>query len=114
MDKIRLDEALVLNGLVISRSQAASLIKLGKVKYQGQVIEKPGYFIKQSNIPSVHLLIDQQYVNRAALKLASVKNTLNLDFKDKVVLDIGSSTGGFSEYSLNSGASSVIAVEKGQ
>ena len=53
------------------------------------------------------------YVSRAAHKLDSVTKALALDFKDKTVLDVGASTGGFSEYALTHGAAKVIAVEKG-
>lgn len=54
-----------------------------------------------------------EYVSRAALKLASVAEVLELDFRDKIVLDIGSSTGGFTQFSLEHGATRVIAVEVG-
>ena len=56
---------------------------------------------------------EDHYVSRAALKLDSVTKVLALDFKDKIVLDVGASSGGFSEYALRHGASKVIAVEKG-
>lgn len=56
---------------------------------------------------------EQKYVSRAGEKLASVAKTLNLDFTGKVVLDVGSSTGGFTDYALQNGATKVIAVEKG-
>lgn len=55
----------------------------------------------------------QQYVSRGALKLASVADKLGLDFVGKTVLDVGSSTGGFSDYALRHGAKKVIAVELG-
>lgn len=53
------------------------------------------------------------YVSRAGLKLASVAKTLQLNFKDKLVLDVGSSTGGFTDYALQNGAKKVIAVDVG-
>lgn len=56
---------------------------------------------------------DKNYVSRAALKLESVANALNLDFKGMTVLDVGSSSGGFTDYALSHGAAKVIAVEKG-
>lgn len=56
---------------------------------------------------------DQAIVGRAELKLAEAARAFNYDFRDKTVLDIGSSTGGFTEYALRHGAKSVIAVEKG-
>lgn len=55
----------------------------------------------------------EQYVSRAGFKLASVTKTLGLEFSSKVVLDVGSSTGGFSDYALQHGAAKVIAVEAG-
>lgn len=62
---------------------------------------------------SIELTAAEQYVSRAALKLASVAQTLKLDFQDKTVLDVGSSTGGFTDYALRHGAKKVIAVEVG-
>ena len=56
---------------------------------------------------------DMAYVSRAAYKLASVTKTLGIDFRGKTVLDVGASTGGFSDYALKHGAAKVIAVEKG-
>ena len=53
------------------------------------------------------------YVSRGGLKLASVIPTLGVDFRDKTVLDVGSSTGGFSDYALKHGANKVVAIEKG-
>lgn len=56
---------------------------------------------------------DNPYVSRAALKLASASQKLGLDFKGKIVLDVGSSTGGFTDYALRHGATKVIAVDVG-
>jgi len=107
MDKQRLDLAMVVRGLVTSRSQAESWIKLGKVKINGRVVTKSGYFVAPS--AKVQLLAAEQYVSRAGLKLASVAEALKLDFKTKIVLDVGSSTGGFTDYALKRGAKKVIA-----
>ncbi len=109
--KIRLDQALVKRGLVATRSQAASYIELGKVKVDGREITKPGYFV--SDDTEVELTQDEQFVSRAALKLKSVAEKLNLDFDGKTVLDVGSSTGGFTDFSLRRGAKKVIAVDVG-
>jgi 23S rRNA (cytidine1920-2'-O)/16S rRNA (cytidine1409-2'-O)-methyltransferase len=109
--KQRLDKLLVKRGLVATRSQAESYIKLGEVKANGQLVTKPGFLVSDSD--KVELTANEQYVSRAALKLASVAGTLRLDFKDKVVLDVGSSTGGFTDYALRHGARKVIAVEVG-
>ncbi len=110
--KERLDHVLALRGLVKTRSQAESYIKLGKVTVNGKVETKPGHFVNQDAVLAV--TAGQQYVSRAALKLASVAVMLHLDFRGKVVLDVGSSTGGFTDYALRHGASKVIAVEVGR
>lgn len=109
--KIRLDHALTIQGLVASRSQAESWIRLGKVKVDGRVVSKPGHFVQPS--AQVELMADEQYVSRAGLKLASVAKLLGLQFKDKIVLDVGSSTGGFTDYALKNGAKKVYAVDVG-
>lgn len=110
--KQRLDQALVARGLVATRSQAESYIKLGKVTVGGEVIAKPGYFV--ADTADVKLAAGEQYVSRAALKLASVAQLLKVDFRDKTVLDVGSSTGGFTDYALRQGATKVFAVEVGR
>lgn len=111
MAKNRLDQTLVLRGLVPTRSQAESYIRLGKVVVNKKIITKPGAMVTDDD--KIKLLVKTQYVSRAALKLASVAKALKLDFKDKVVLDVGSSTGGFTDYALQHGASKVIAVDVG-
>ncbi len=113
--RTRLDQGLVKRGLVRSRSQAESYIKLGAVKVNGKVIAKPGFMVGEDD--KVELgggAATEQYVSRAALKLDSVAQALKLDFKDKIVLDVGSSTGGFTDYALRHGATKVIAVEVGR
>lgn len=107
----RLDHALVQRGLVPTRSQAESWIKLGKVQVDGKVVSKPGFFVRAGS--TVELQADEQYVSRAGLKLASVAQLLKLDFADKIVLDVGSSTGGFTDFALKRGARKVIAVDVG-
>lgn len=109
--KERLDKLVALRGLASSRSQAESWIKMGKVSVDGQVINKPGHFV--SSDAHVNLAADEQYVSRAGLKLASVAEVLRVDFRDKIVLDVGSSTGGFTDYALRRGAKKVFAVDVG-
>lgn len=112
MKKIRLDQWLVKNGCVSSRSQAESYIKLGDVKVDGKVVAKPGSLVNPEAV--IELTAEEQYVSRAALKLASVAQQFDLDFRGKTVLDVGSSTGGFTDYALKHGASYIIAVEVGR
>jgi 23S rRNA (cytidine1920-2'-O)/16S rRNA (cytidine1409-2'-O)-methyltransferase len=109
--KTRLDIELARQGLASSRSQAESWIKLGKVTVDGQVVTKSGHFVPETAV--IKLTADEQYVSRAGLKLASVAQLLKLDFRTKTVLDVGSSTGGFTDYALKRGAKKVFAVDVG-
>lgn len=109
--KVRLDHALVARRLVPSRSQAESWIRLGKVTVDGRVVTKPGFFVDER--AQVELWAPEQYVSRAGLKLASVAGKFRLNFRGKGVLDVGSSTGGFTDYALQHGARKVIAVDVG-
>lgn len=112
MAKRRLDNLMVDLGLVMSRSQAKSYIRLGKVKVNGSLAVKPGLLVDEHG-PRIKLNVPDQYVGRAALKLASIVDKFKLDFKDKVILDVGSSTGGFTDFALRHGAKLVYAVDRG-
>lgn len=107
----RLDMELADRGLVSSRSQAENFIKLGNVKVDGKVVTKPGTSV--SSNADIELTAKNIYVSRAGLKLASVAKLLSVDFRGKVVLDVGSSTGGFTDYALQNGAKKVYAVDVG-
>jgi len=109
--KTRLDIELAKRGLATSRSQAESWIKLGKVTVDGKVVTKPGHFVPVD--ATIKLTAEEQFVSRAGLKLASVAQLLKLDFRGKTVLDVGSSTGGFTDYALKHGAKKVFAVDVG-
>lgn len=111
MTKQRLDAQLATLGLVPTRSQGESVIKLGEVKVNGQVIRKPGHFVHPTD--KIVLAKKDRYVSRAGLKLASVAQLLKLDFRGTTVLDVGSSTGGFTDYALKHGAKKVFAVDVG-
>ncbi len=109
--KARLDIELANRGLTQSRSQAENLIRLGQIEVDGRIASKPGQPVGPDSI--IKLLASERYVSRAGLKLASVAANFRIDFANKVVLDIGSSTGGFTDYALQHGASRVIAVDVG-
>ena len=109
--KARLDIELAKRGLTQSRSQAENLIRLGQIEVDGRIASKPGQQVGPDSV--IKLLASERYVSRAGLKLASVATNFKIDFTDKVVLDIGSSTGGFTDYALRHGASKVIAVDVG-
>ncbi len=109
--KQRLDQKLVELKLVPTRSQAESYIKLGDVKINGRVATKSGTLVDSTD--KVELAAREQYVSRAALKLASVTKVLKIDFAGKTILDVGSSTGGFTDYALKHGAIKSIAIDVG-
>ena len=109
--KIRLDNLLVDRKMVESRSQAESYIKLSKITVDGVKRTKPGFFVDVDS--ELKILQRVQYVSRAGLKLESVAKTMRINFRNKTVLDVGSSTGGFTDYSLRNGANKVIAVDVG-
>lgn len=108
---MRLDQFVANKDWAQSRSQAANLIKLGFVTVDGSPATKPGFIVAQHH--TVRVREGERYVSRAGLKLASVANLLGIDFRDKTVLDVGSSTGGFTDYALQHGAKKVIAVDVG-
>lgn len=111
MTKNRLDVEMAKRRLVASRSQAESYIRLGNVKVNGKVITKAGVMVSDED--TIRLKIEEQYVSRAALKLKSADASFHLDFRGKTVLDVGSSTGGFTQYALAHGAKKVVAVDVG-
>lgn len=109
--KQRLDQALYSRGITTSRSQAESWVKLGKVTVNGRVVVKTSFAVNDDDV--LALTATERYVSRAGLKLASVAQGFGISFTDKVVLDVGSSTGGFTDYALQHGAKKVIAVDVG-
>ena len=109
--KQRLDKLMLSRGLVGSRSEAENWIRLGRVRVGGQAAAKPGLFVDES--ASIELAASERYVSRAGLKLAGAAKAFNLDFCGKTVLDIGSSTGGFTDFALQHGAKKIYAVDVG-
>jgi 23S rRNA (cytidine1920-2'-O)/16S rRNA (cytidine1409-2'-O)-methyltransferase len=111
--KMRLDRILVDRGLAATRSRAADLIRLGAVSVEGAPAPKPGTLLD----PGASLAVDTQaspFVSRGGLKLAAALDAFRLDPKGLIALDIGASTGGFTEVLLERGASRVYAVDVGR
>lgn len=102
---------LVERQMVPTRSQALSIILAGRVSVNGKRVDKAGTFIKPDDV--ISLKGAQRYVSRAGLKLESVADKLKLDFEDSTVLDVGSSTGGFTDFALQHGAKKVYAIDVG-
>jgi 23S rRNA (cytidine1920-2'-O)/16S rRNA (cytidine1409-2'-O)-methyltransferase len=109
--KQRLDLLMVERGLAPTRTQAQALIMAGQVSAGGKRLEKPG--VNVDTTIELHVKDQPKYVSRAGDKLASVAENFNLDFRSKTVLDVGSSTGGFTDYALRAGAEQVFCVDVG-
>ena len=109
----RLDMWLVENLGLKSRSKAQELIRGGYVLCNGEAVTKSGY--KVTDRDEIKLLENEvlKYVSRGGLKLEKAIREFGLAFKGKTVLDIGSSTGGFTDCALKAGAGKVIAVDVG-
>ena len=110
--KTRLDKLLVDRGLTPSRERAQALILAGKVLVNEQKIEKAGASIDSE--ATLRLLgEDLRYVSRGGLKLEKALEHWRINLEGKVCLDVGASTGGFSDCMLQHGAAKVIAVDTG-
>ena len=110
--KLRLDKLLVERGLTPSRERAQALILAGRVLVNEQKLEKCGASV-DSDVAIRILGDDLPYVSRGGLKLARALEHWRIDVSGKTCLDIGASTGGFTDCLLQSGAAKVIAVDTG-
>jgi 23S rRNA (cytidine1920-2'-O)/16S rRNA (cytidine1409-2'-O)-methyltransferase len=110
--KIRLDKLLVDRGLAASRERAQALILAGKVLVNEQKVEKPGTQISYDVVLRL-LGEDLKYVSRGGLKLERALEHWKIEVNGKVCLDVGASTGGFTDCLLQHGAARVIAVDTG-
>jgi len=113
-NKMRLDEYLVENECFEDLEIAKRQIMVGNVIVNEQKIDKPGEIISLDKIKSIRIKEkNTPYVSRGGLKLEKAIKIFNLDFRAKIVLDIGASTGGFTDCSLQNGAKFVYAVDVG-
>jgi len=113
-NKMRLDEYLVENEYFENLEIAKRQIMVGNIIVNEQKIDKPGEIISLDKIRSIRIKEkDIPYVSRGGLKLEKAIKIFGLDFKSKIVLDIGASTGGFTDCSLQNGAKFVYAVDVG-
>jgi len=109
---LRLDNYLVEKGFVDSRNKAQALIKEGLVFVNEKVAKKSSYRVEESD--SVNVQEHRSYVSRAAFKLDAFLEELRLDVQGRVALDIGSSTGGFTQVLLERNVAEVNAVDVGR
>jgi 23S rRNA (cytidine1920-2'-O)/16S rRNA (cytidine1409-2'-O)-methyltransferase len=111
-NKVRLDQLLVDRGLAESREKAKALIIAGQVLVDGQKSDKPGHAIPSD--AQIELLAKLPYVSRGGFKLAGALDHFQIDVTNLVCLDVGSSTGGFTDCLLQRGAARVIALDVGR
>jgi 23S rRNA (cytidine1920-2'-O)/16S rRNA (cytidine1409-2'-O)-methyltransferase len=112
MKRIRLDTLLVERGLAQSRERARALILAGQVRVEGVTGPKPGTAVPPDT--AVDLLTpDHPYVGRGGLKLAHALDAFGIDVRGRDALDIGASTGGFTDVLLRRGARHVVALDVG-
>ncbi len=109
---MRLDYALFNQHLVGSREKAKALVLKNQVLVNKMVVSKPSFMVKESD--KIELIATNLFVSRAGGKLAAFLETHFVDFKEKVVLDVGASKGGFSEVALLKGAKKVLCVDVGK
>jgi 23S rRNA (cytidine1920-2'-O)/16S rRNA (cytidine1409-2'-O)-methyltransferase len=110
--KLRLDKFLVEQGLAGSRERAQALILAGKVLVDEQRVDKAGAQVEAT--AAIRLLgEDLKYVSRGGLKLERALEHWHIDVRDKVCMDVGASTGGFTDCLLQHGAARVIAIDTG-
>ena len=110
--KERLDYYLTDHDIVPSRNIAQQLIKSGKISVDGKVIKKASFQVDETMI--VIRADEHIYVGRAALKLKAFLENYFLDLEGKQAIDVGSSTGGFTEILLAQGVSSIVCVDVGK
>lgn len=109
--KMRLDQLLVERGLADSREKARALILAGSVTVEGQKSDKPGHSFPDNC--RVEVAAPMPYVSRGGFKLAGALDHFSIDVAGKVCLDVGSSTGGFTDCLLQRGASRVYSIDVG-
>src|ERR1700682_1070591 len=109
--RVRLDHALVAQGLVPSRQRARARVRAGLVRVAGAVADRPDQMVDPA--VSINLDHDKAYVSRGGDKLAAALDAFGIDPSGRVCLDVGASTGGFTDLLLQRDAARVIAVDVG-
>ena len=107
----RIDQLLVQRGFVESRQQARALVMAGEVRVDGEAVTRPAALLPLE--VAIEVLERPQYVSRGGVKLEHALSAFNLDVSGSVCLDVGASTGGFTDCLLQHGASRVYAVDVG-
>lgn len=109
--KKRIDILITEKGLAESRAKAQAFLLSGQVYVDEKMVDKAGTLVDESSC--VEVKESFPYVSRGALKIQKACEEFSLDFQDKVICDIGSSTGGFTDFALSSGAKKIYAIDVG-
>jgi len=110
--KVRLDKLLIERGLAATRSRALEKIVSGQVRVDGAVVTKAGFFVESGQ--SIDIPTDElPYVSRGGLKLAAALDHWKIDVSGRICLDVGISTGGFTDCLLQRGVERVVGVDSG-
>ena len=113
MTKTRADQLLVESGLAASRTAAQRLIAAGRVSWSGGVISKPAFDLAPKTELTVAIDPDDRFVSRGGLKLAGALAETGIEVRNKHCLDVGQSTGGFTDCLVQAGAAHVLGVDVG-
>lgn len=112
MAKIRIDTLILQKGLVNSREKARALILAGEIFVDSQVVDKAGRLVAEDAAIEIKTR-RRQYVSRGGYKIEGAAQAFDIDFNNKIVLDVGASTGGYTDYALQNGASKVYSLDVG-
>ena len=110
---MRLDKYLTENKLVDSRTRAEKLISSGNVTVDGIKREKPSFDIDESVPHNIEILNEDRFVSRGGLKLEGALETFSVDVSGLCIIDVGASTGGFTDCLLQRGAKHVVSLDSG-
>lgn len=108
-EKIRLDALIFKRGLAASRNLSTALIMEGKVTVDGKIIAKPGFAVSETS--EISIKDSAEFVSRGGIKLKKALEEFSVRVKDKICLDVGASTGGFTDCLLKHGAKKIYCVD---
>lgn len=111
MKKMRIDRLLLKQGFVSSREKAQALIMEGKVRVNGELVDKPGRMVSPES--EIQVNAEKRYVSRGGEKLEGALKEFNINLAGKIAMDVGASTGGFTQCLLEHGATRVYAIDVG-
>lgn len=111
MEKARLDSEIFRRGLAASREKAKAIVLAGEVRVNGVKVDKPGTSVDEN--AEIQVNAAPRYVSRGGYKLEKAIEDFEIDFTGKIVMDVGASTGGYTDCALQNGAAKVIAIDVG-